>query len=151
MNLNRPQSLDYNFPNSIKGILDIPKQYKRIPKLYSKNSPLRNKKNLLKVRPRNSDDSFCSVPKTKTRKNSVLEKNYNKIFSTNVENKENKSLRYLSAQRQRILAEIPELGDSCNRTEQQEALNSYKNLQCKIQSVIKSKVPLGFIKLLSKK
>ena len=49
----KTKNSEFDYLNSVKDILEIPKQYFRVPKSYSKNSPLRNKQNLLKARIKN--------------------------------------------------------------------------------------------------
>jgi hypothetical protein len=140
----KTKNSEFDYLNSVKDMLEIPKQYFRVPKSYSKNSPLRNKQNLLKARIKNYSFSGANESLGKSVKNSMLDQYYNKIFIA--DEKENSSFRHFSVKKQRILAELPEKILSNSRLEQIDAINDYKLTQSKILNMTKCKLPPSIIK-----
>lgn len=142
----------------IKDIADIPRQYIHKQKSYSRNSPLRNKQNLLRARGKtnNSFSGNTSISKTITRF-SAADKFFNKIISAQSENKENATSRFYSAKKHRILSELPEQFSTFDKSdgisafmanEQAEIIKDYKATQSKIRLLTKSKLPhsiMGFM------
>ena len=137
---NRHHSVDFDL---ISKLPEIRRKHIHIPKNYSNVSPLRNKQNILKTLKKSTQ----AVPTEKSFKISPLLNNfYQKIFEKCSANKENNSLRSLSAQRAKILSSLYSDNRTFSLSEQQEAFESYKEVQNKVCLLTRNKLPASLRK-----